>query len=135
VQVSGDQPTFDVFARLCEVDASGRSTNLADGLQRVAVDGHGGDADDGRQHGGEVEAVHAVTVKLSPIGHRFEPGTRVRVQVAGGAHPRYARNLGTPTDLADASATHPRPVQLRIHHDAEHPTAVILPVAARPATP
>jgi predicted acyl esterase len=32
---------------------------------------------------------------LDPIGHRFAAGSRIRVLVAGGCHPRFARNLGT----------------------------------------
>jgi predicted acyl esterase len=38
----------------------------------------------------------AGTVQISLIGaaHRFNRGHRVRLQVAGGAHPRFARNPG-----------------------------------------
>jgi uncharacterized protein len=37
------------------------------------------------------------------MAHRFTPGTRIRLQISGGAHPRYARNLGTDQDPARSS--------------------------------
>ena len=46
--------------------------------------------------------------------------------MSGGAHPRYARNFGTGEPLAPAT----RLVATRttVHHDAAHPSALILPV-------
>src|SRR5439155_18477851 len=35
VQIEGDSGNFDVFVRLCDVDARGRSWNVCDGLIRV----------------------------------------------------------------------------------------------------
>ena len=34
-------------------------------------------------------------IELDAVAHRFAAGSRIRVLVAGGSHPRYARNLGT----------------------------------------
>jgi predicted acyl esterase len=36
-----------------------------------------------------------IRIELDPIAHRFSAGSRIRVLVAGGCHPRFARNLGT----------------------------------------
>jgi putative CocE/NonD family hydrolase len=83
-------PYFDVFVRLCDVEADGRSVNICDGLVRVAP-GRFDPDDDG---------VHEVVVDLWPAAHRFRPGHRLRVQVSGGAHPRWARNPGTGAALA-----------------------------------
>ncbi|WP_239456519.1 CocE/NonD family hydrolase C-terminal non-catalytic domain-containing protein [Nocardioides solisilvae] len=47
------------------------------------------------EHAGE-----RVRVQLDAVAHRFEAGVRIRLQVSGGAHPRYARNLGTDEDPA-----------------------------------
>ncbi len=118
VHVSCDRPTFDVFVRLCEVDDKGRSWNIADGIQRIVVDGD------------DPDAVHTVTVELTPTAVRFRRGTRIRVQVAGGAHPRYARNFGTLAPLADATESDLHAARLLIHHDAEHPSSISLPVAS-----
>ena len=51
---------------------------------------------------------------------------RIRVQVSSGAHPRFARNLGTGELLATAT-THLIADQT-IYHDPEHPSAILLPI-------
>ena len=73
-----DNPHFDVFVRLSEVDVNGRSRNVSDGFGRFwsAPDG-------------------PIRLRLDPVCHRFSVGSRLRVLVAGGCHPRFARNLGT----------------------------------------
>jgi putative CocE/NonD family hydrolase len=75
---TSDNPHVDVFVRISEVFlAKGRSRNVSDGYRRLA------------------EPADNVTVELDAIAHRFSAGSRIRVLVAGGCHPRYARNLGT----------------------------------------
>jgi putative CocE/NonD family hydrolase len=79
LSVARDNRHADLFARLCDVDPKGRSRNVCDGIVRLS------DADpDG-----------VVRVSLLGAAHRFAPGHRIRLQVAGGAHPRFARNPGT----------------------------------------
>ncbi|MBB2942635.1 hypothetical protein FB565_002348 [Actinoplanes lutulentus] len=65
----------DLFARLCDVSPDGKSINVCDGLARIT--------------GGRTE------VSLGSTAHRFRPGHRIRLLVAGGAHPRFLRNYGT----------------------------------------
>ncbi|GIJ23980.1 CocE/NonD family hydrolase [Micromonospora lutea] len=107
---------LDVFVRLCDVDGRGRSWNICDGLVRL----------DPQRFSADHTGVVAVPVEMWPTAHRFAPGHRLRLQVSGGAHPRYARNPGTGEPLGAA-------VTLRggfreIMHDPEHPSAVVLPV-------
>jgi len=109
-------PYFDVFARVCDVDAKGVSRNVCDALTRVAP-GRLEPSDDGSW---------GVAFDLWPMGHRFAAGHRIRLQVSSGAHPRYARNPGTGED--PATATTLRPVDIEVLHDASHPSALILPV-------
>jgi uncharacterized protein len=61
---------------------------------------------------------------------KLGPARRIRLQVAGGAHPRFARNLGVPLDLANGSDS--VPVTHRIWHTIDYPSALSLPVV--PAT-
>jgi putative CocE/NonD family hydrolase len=75
----------DFFVRLCDVGPDGRSVNVCDGLQRFDPTTIDRDAD----------GVFRAAVRLWPVGHRFAAGHRLRVLVASGAHPVYARNLGT----------------------------------------
>lgn len=51
---------------------------------------------------------------------------RIRVQVASGAFPRYARNLGTGEPRATATTL--RAADQAVHHDPAHPSAIVLPV-------
>jgi putative CocE/NonD family hydrolase len=76
---TSNNPHVDVFARVSAVDVRGRSVNVSDGYRRLS------------------EAVldgETVRLELDAIAHRFRAGSRIRVLVAGGWHPRYARNLG-----------------------------------------
>jgi len=106
-------PHADVFVRLCDVDERGRSTNVCDGL--VSLTG--------------ADRVTRATVTLWPTAHRFKRGHRIRAQVSSGAFPRYARNPGSEPR---AAATTLRPADQAVHHDPEHPSAIILPVGGQP---
>ena len=108
----------DFFARLCDVDPAGASINICDALLRLAP---------GRPTP-EPDGSIRVRFPLWPAAHRFRRGHRLRLQVSSGAHPRYARNTGTGEPLATATTLHTADQQ--VHHDPEHPSAVILPVAA-----
>ncbi|GAA2404156.1 CocE/NonD family hydrolase [Actinomadura vinacea] len=100
----------DVFVRLCDVDPRGRSVNVCDGL--VSLSG--------------ADEISRADVRLWPTAYRFGRGHRIRVQVSSGAFPRYARNPGT--GEPHATATTLRAADQEVHHDPEHPSAVILPV-------
>ena len=113
--VRADSPHFDLFARVCDVDAAGASWNVCDALVRVAP-GRFDTAADGSAR---------VAFQLWPIGHRFAAGHRIRLQVSSGAHPRYARNPGTGEDLATATAL--RAVDVTVLHDPRHPSVLVLP--------
>ncbi|MBZ4020677.1 peptidase S15 [Streptomyces purpurogeneiscleroticus] len=109
LRVSTDTGHADVFARLCEVDAENRSTNVCDGLVRLTTDG---------------PAPSTVTVPMSSTAHRFAVGHRVRLQLSGGAHPRYARNPGTGEPAADATALVPARITLHAGSVLSLPTGV-----------
>jgi putative CocE/NonD family hydrolase len=126
--VRSDAASFDIFARVCDVDAEGASWNVCDGLTRIASNPG---SDDGDRNAGGDGAI-AVSVSLWPMGHRFAAGHRIRLQVASGAHPRYARNPGTGED--PATATELRIVDIELVHDREHPSALLLPSASATAT-
>ncbi|WDZ84237.1 CocE/NonD family hydrolase [Micromonospora cathayae] len=116
VYVRSELPYLDVFVRLCDVDPRGRSWNVCDGLVRLWP---------GRFPTDHTGAVR-VPVPLWPAAHRFAPGHRLRVQVTGGAHPRYARNPGTGEPLGAAAAL--RAGWREVLHDPVHPSALHLPV-------
>jgi putative CocE/NonD family hydrolase len=113
--VKASQPYHDLFVRLCDVSPGGRSTNLCDALARVRPGTYPSGPD-----GSTV-----VTVELWPTAHRFRAGHRIRLQVSGGSHPRYPRNLGTGEPML--TATELRPVEVAVFHDHDRPSFVSLP--------
>ena len=117
--VRASAPYFDVFARVCDVDADGVSWNVCDALDRVAP-GRFEQLADGTWR---------VAFQLWPIAHRFAAGHRIRLQVSSGAHPRYARNPGTGED--PNAATRLEAVELEVLRDSEHPSAVTLSTQPR----
>jgi predicted acyl esterase len=64
--------------------------------------------------------------KLPDAAHRFLAGHRIRLQVSGGAHPRFARNLGTGEPFA--TVTTGRVCRFEVFHDAAHPSQLELPI-------
>ncbi len=112
LHAASSRPHTDFFARLCDVDPRGRSVNITDGLLRRVP--------------GDPEQIR---VDLWPTAHRFRRGHRIRLQISSGAHPRYARNLGTGEPLATATAM--RAAEQAVYHDPQRPSAVLLPVVTR----
>jgi putative CocE/NonD family hydrolase len=103
----------DFFARLCDVDPKGRSTNVTDGILRLTA---------GSWPSGPV------LVDLWPTAHEFQPGHRIRLQVSSGAHPCFARNPGTGERLATATSL--KVAEQTVYHDPDHPSAILLPVVS-----
>ena len=102
-----DNPHFDVFVRLSEVDPNGRSRNVSDGFGRFSSAPAG-----------------PIRLELDPVAHRFSVGSRLRVLVAGGCHPRFARNLGTGEPAISGRAMRPSTHTVR-HGDS---STLTLPV-------
>lgn len=86
-----DNPHADLFVRISELDAKGRSRNVSDGFIRLDPAGAG----------------DLVRLELDAVAHRFAPGSRIRLLIAGGSFPRFERNLGTDEDPATGTATKP----------------------------
>lgn len=112
---TADIPHVDLFVRLSEVDERGRSRNVTESYRRLTATS---------------EPVE-VRIRLDPTAHRFRAGSRIRVLVAGGAHPLFSRNLGTgePTSTAAryVAATH------TVYHGADGISRLVLP--SSPARP
>jgi putative CocE/NonD family hydrolase len=101
----------DVFVRISEVDKKGRSHNITEVFQRL----------DPKRN-----AVAELNLDLIHCAHRFLRGRRIRVIVAGGNFPQYARNLGL--ENADDRSSEMCAVQHTIHHDVLHMSRIMFPV-------
>jgi putative CocE/NonD family hydrolase len=108
--VSSSAECSDFFVRVCDVDPSGVSRNVCDGLTRVRFAG----------------APASVQFVLWPTAYRFARGHRLRVQVASGAYPRWAANPGTGAALTSTSPGVRQ--EQRVFHDPARPSAIVLPV-------
>jgi uncharacterized protein len=105
-----DNPHADLFARISEVGTDGRSHNVTEGFARL---------DPGREPG-------RLELPLRAMAHRFVAGTRLRLLVAGGSHPQFARNLGTGEN--PGTGTELRPTRHTVHHGAGGASRLVLPV-------
>ncbi|MEU7790001.1 CocE/NonD family hydrolase [Amycolatopsis sp. NPDC049159] len=109
----------DVYVRLCDVDPDGVSRNVTDGILRLRPGFPAADPD----------GVVTAEIDLDPTAYRFRRGHRLRVQVAGGGFPRFARNHGTGEPIT--SAVDGKPNRFEIFHDAARPSRITLPVFSR----
>jgi hypothetical protein len=110
----------DLFLCLCDVTPGSRSTNVCDGYTRLRPGAKVA------QNPAVNDGSRQVHVEFWPTAYRFCRGHRVRIIVAGGAYPRYARNFGSSESLGDAHIM--VVAHLELLHGPEHPSAIILPV-------
>ena len=111
--LSCDNPNRDIFVRLSEVDAKGRSRNVSDGFRRLTTPS---------------DQPETLRLELDAVAHRIPAGSRLRVIVAGGCHPRYDRNLGTGEPVV--SGERMVPATHTIHHGAGGVSRLLLPTVA-----
>jgi putative CocE/NonD family hydrolase len=121
IRFRSSAPSADVFVRICDVHPDGRSLTVCDGIRRIGSIGTAA-TDPQPDEDGFAE----VDVALWPTFHRFETGHRIGVQVSSGAHPRYARNLGTGEPAVSAAET--RRAEQEISHGTARPSRIDLPV-------
>ncbi|MGE2836639.1 CocE/NonD family hydrolase [Mycobacterium sp. SMC-4] len=110
VQHSCGNPHNDLFVRISQVDAQGRSHNVSDGYVASAPD------------------QGTVRIALDPVAWTFPAGSRIRVLIAGGSHPRFLRNLGTGEPVATATTV--RTARHTVHFGAA--TRLVLPAGRQP---
>ncbi len=112
--IRSDRDHTDFYVCLCDVDKKGRSLQVVDGYVRLRPGKPALDA----------SGVREVTIDCWPTAYRFKRGHKLRLIVASGAHPRYARNLGTGEPLA--TATTMVPAQQEILQGGRYPSSVCL---------
>nr|WP_242433918.1 CocE/NonD family hydrolase [Streptomyces sp. CB01580] len=131
LSVSTDTGHADVFTRSCDVDPQGRSVNVCDGLGRLrttedppsTTEEAPTTAEEASSTTGQ--APSRTIVSMSSTAHRFRVGHRIRWQISGGAHPRYARGTGE----SSVDATVFEPVRITLHAGS----ALLLPRDNGPA--
>lgn len=89
-----DNPHVDLFVRVSEVDAKGRSRNVTETYRRLT-------------EAAKPKSEKVVRLELDGTAHRFRAGSRIRVLIAGSWSPRYAHNLGAGEPLLSARESTP----------------------------
>ncbi|QQE79186.1 CocE/NonD family hydrolase [Alicyclobacillus sp. SO9] len=118
---STSAPDTDFMVQLHDLWPNGYAQRLCDGMVRVRF--RKGMAN---PEFVEPEKIECYEIDCWNTAHVFLPGHRIVVHVTSSAFPKYDRNPNTDKELG-------RTMQMekaaqRIYHDAEHPSAVILPI-------
>lgn len=116
LHVSSSLQYTDFFVRLCDVDAKGISTNICDAILRLTP----------KNAPAKPGEIQRIALKLHATAHTFLKGHSIRLQVSSGAHPRYARNMGTDENIGTATTLVPADQQ--VFHDPKHLSLIELPV-------
>ena len=121
---SSSAPDTDFTAKLVDVEPSGYSRNLADGIIRARYRRP-------RQPASFIQPgqVYDFTIDLSATSNLFKRGHRIRLEISSSNFPRFDRNtntgaaIGTDAELTSALQT--------IYHNPEYPSHVRLPIVPR----
>lgn len=116
---ASDAPDTDFTAKLCVVDAGGRSTNLLEGIVRARSQ---------QPVPLEPGRVAEYRIDLGPIGVRIAAGERLRIQVSSSDFPQFDRNLNTGGPLGAEPASAARSALQVVLHDSDRPSRIVLPV-------
>jgi putative CocE/NonD family hydrolase len=115
----------DFTAMIVDVDANGYARFLTDGIVRARYRNS-----TERAEPVEPGKIYKYTIDLWATSNVFKAGHRIRVYISSSNFPRFNRNLNT--GEATMRATRMIKAQQTIYHDAEHPSAIVLPVIPKP---
>ena len=118
--ISCDQPDTDFIVRLTDVDETGKSMKLADGVRGAKY--RNGFEKPEYLVPGEVYEVNIRTTKLS---HCFLPGHKIRVTVTSSAKNFIFPNSNTERGFNSEEI---RCANITIHRNRKYPSCIILPV-------
>ena len=114
---SSDRPDTDITAKLVDVHPDGTPVSLVDGIMRARF-----------REGFDLEVllkpgeVAKLTVELASLGHRFDVGHRIRLEVSSSNYPRFMPN---PHDGESVNAsTEMLTAVNRIRRGGDYPSAL-----------
>ncbi len=127
IWVTTSAPDTDLTAKLLDVYPpsvdypDGYALNLQDGILRLRYRN-----DRSRPELMTPGELYRVDVVLAPTSNLFERGHRIRLDISSSNYPRFDRNPNTGDPLGVSGRA--VPVDVTIHHDAERPSHLLLPV-------
>ena len=122
--VSSDAPDTDFTVKLVDVYPDGTAYNVQQGALRMRY--REGLSTKVLMEEGEVYEAH---LDLHATANYFGPGHRIRIEVSSSNFPRWTRNLNTGGNNFDE--TEWAVARNTVHHSAEYPSRVVLPVVRR----
>ena len=128
VWAASDAPDTDFTAKLVDVTPEGPAWNVCDGIIRARY----------RTSFTEPAPIAPgepleYTIDMRATAYRFGAGHQLRLEITSSNFPRFDRNPNTGTAVAGEQTT--RSARQSVHHDANFPSQVILPVQPRPQPP
>jgi hypothetical protein len=124
IYAASSAPDTDFTALLVDIEPEGYARFLTDGIVRARYRNSTEKADPiapGK--------IYKYTIDLWATSNVFKAGHRIRLNVSSSNFPRFNRNLNTGEPIL--GATRMEKARQTIYHDAEHPSALILPVIPR----
>jgi uncharacterized protein len=127
IYVSANCRDFDLWVRLLDVAADGTAFNLmSPGLDVLRVSYRNESLQPEYLEPGKITRLSLDRLLTS---NTFFAGHRIRVQLSGAFFPHFSRNLQT--GASEATTRDPVPCKIRVVHDKEHPSQIVLPVVPR----
>jgi uncharacterized protein len=114
----------DFTALLADVEPSGYARFLTDGIVRARYRNS-----TTRPEPIEPGKIYEYSIDLWATSNLFKAGHRIRLYVSSSNFPRFNRNLNTGEPAAGSTSL--VKASQRIYHDAQHPSALVLPVIPR----
>lgn len=124
IYVSADVPDFDLWVRLLDIAPDGTAFNLASpGLDVLRASYRDQTLKPELLTPGKIYRLDLNRMLTSNV---FLKGHSIRVQISGAFFPHFSRNLQTGKSEIISAQT--RIGHITIHHDAAHPSRIVLPV-------
>ncbi len=124
---SADVPDFDLWVRLLDVAHDGSAFNLmSPGLDVLRASYRNASLKPELLTPGQA---YLLTLDRMLTSNVFRAGHRIRVQISAAFSPHFSRNLQTGESEITSSRT--QLGHIRIYHDAEHSSRIVLPVIPR----
>ena len=125
--VSADVPDFDLWVRLLDVAPDGTAFNLmSPGLDVLRASYRNASLRPELLTPGKV---YLLTLDRMLTSNVFRSGHHIRVQISAAFSPHFSRNLQTGESEITSSET--QLCHIRIYHNAEHSSRIVLPVIPR----
>ncbi|HCQ00062.1 MAG TPA: acylase, partial [Candidatus Latescibacteria bacterium] len=122
--VASDVKDTDFTVKILDVYPDGKAYNLDETIQRARYR-EGYDKEVFMEEG----EVYEISVSPMSTSNYFAEGHRIRIEVSSSNFPRFTRNLNTGGNNYDE--TEGIPARNTIHHSADHPSQIKLPIIER----